>query len=229
MKNKSAKIFTILLVILFVSFIGAATYILLDQDKHPPAPSADIKTSNPPIAPDSLNTLSASPDLPQKTSDPIAQAGVTTEPPTAKSEKPEPRQVPRQLTEEQKEENRREISRMAEALPDNMWVPKDPTVGFSPERGEKLRKSIELSDKIRKETASPEEQTDYYSFKLKETTDKIELIRYIARRTEELSAQTGTEYLTQSDIDTGEGRIEELEQLAREFEQKLLQINPPAE
>lgn len=144
------------------------------------------------------------------------------------TEKPEPRQVPRQLTEEQKEENRREMARMAEALPDNMWVPKDMEAGFSPDRGEKLRKSIELSDKIRKGNASPLEQKEFYSFKLKETTDKIELIRYIAERTEALSARSGKKYLTRSDIDTGAERIEELEQLAKEYEQRLSEIDTDA-
>ena len=146
------------------------------------------------------------------------------QPPSARAEKPEPRQVPRQLTEEQKQENLREMAKMAEALPDNMWVPKDPSIGFSPDRGEKLRKSIELSDKIRKGTASPAEQREYYSFKLKETTDKVELIRYIAGRTAELSNQTGKEYLTGSDIATGEERVKELERIAGEFEQKLSEI-----
>lgn len=226
MENKSFKIFTVLLVLLLVLFIGAATYILLDKDKKAPPPPAQTKSINTPVPSNSSDTLSATPDMSQKASPEQPHASIMSKPAMTKPEKPQPRQVPRQLTEEQKEENLREIAKMAEALPDNMWVPKDPTTGFSLERGEKLRKSIELNDKIRQGKASAKEQQEYYSFKLKETTDKIELIRYIARRTEELSAQSGKEYLTRSDMDTGEERIGELEQLAGEFAQKLSGINP---
>lgn len=226
MENKSFKILTILLFILFVSFIGGATYFLLDQDKQAPTPTAQTESINQPVSSDSLNTLSATPDTSKKATSPQPQPPMMTDTPMARPEKPQPRQVPRQLTEEQKEENLREIAKMAETLPDNMWVPKNPTIGFSPDRGEKLRKSIELSDKIRKEAATPQEQQEYYTFKLKETTDKIELIRYIASRTKELSGQSGKEYLTKSDVATGEERIEELEQLAGDYQQKLDDIDP---
>lgn len=226
MENKSFKILTILLFILFLSFIGGAAYFLLDQEKQAPPTPEQTESINQPVASGSLNTLSATPDAHPKDSLPQPQPPMMKDSPMARPEKPQPRQVPRQLTEEQKEENLREIAKMAEALPDNMWVPKDPTIGFSPDRGEKLRKSIELSDKIRKETATPQEQQEYYTFKLKETTDKIELIRYIASRTEELSGQSGKEYLTKSDVATGEERIEELEQLAGDYEQKLDEIDP---
>ena len=225
MENKSFKILAILLFILFVSFIGGATYILLDQDKQASPPQAQTQSINKPVASDNLNTLSGTTDASLKDSPRQPQAGMIKDSPMARQEKPQPRQVPRQLTEEQKEENLREIAKMTEALPDNMWVPKGPTIGFSPDRGEKLRKSIELSDKIRKKSATPKEQQEFYFFKLKETTDKIELIRYIARRTQELSAQSGKEYLTRSDMDTGEERIEELEEFATGFKQKLDEVN----
>ncbi len=226
MENKSFKVLAILLFILFVSFIGGAAYILLDQDKQVLPVPAQTESINQPVASDIPNTLSETSDILPNVSTQQPQPPMMTDTPMARPEKPEPRQVPRQLTEEQKEENLREIATMAEALPDNMWVPKDPTIGFSPDRGEKLRKSIELSDKIRKETATPQEQQEYYSFKLKETTDKIELIRYIASRTEELSGQSGKEYLTESDVATGEERIEELEQLAGDYQQRLNEIDP---
>jgi len=225
MENKSFKILSILLFILIIAFIGGAAYFLLDQDKQDLTVPAQTKSVSKPASSNNLNTLPATTDTPPKNSTSKPLAGMMPDSPMVKPEIPEPRQVPRQLTEEQKEENLREIAKMAEALPDNMWVPKDPTTGFSPERGEKLRKSIELNDKIRQGKATPEEQQKYYSFKLKETTDKIELIRYIASRTEELSGQSGKEYLTKSDVATGEERIEELEQLAAEFEQKLAEIN----
>lgn len=228
MENKPFKIFAILLGILFVLFVAAAAYILLYQDTKPSAPVSRAQTENikqpPPAAP---------------SQNPPAMATINQEQPPADQPKKQPsipgtqqfehntKQVPRQLTEEQKEENRREMAKMAEALPDNMWVPKEPAAGgYNPEQGEKLRKSIELSDKIRKGSASAKEQADYYSYKLKETKDKIELIRYIARRTNELSGKTGKEYLTQSDVATGEQRIEELVQLADTYQQKLSEINP---
>jgi hypothetical protein len=226
MEKKSFKILGILLFILFVSFIGGAAFFLIDQDKQISTPIAQPESINQPVSSDISDTPSATPDILPKVPNQRPQPSMMTDTPMAKSEKPQPQQVPRQLTEEQKEENLREIAKMTQALPDNMWVPKDPTIGFSPDRGEKLRKSIELSDKIRKATATPQEQQEYYSFKLKETTDKIELIRYIASRTEELSGQSGKEYLTESDVATGEERIEELEQLAGEYQQKLDEIDP---
>lgn len=230
MTNKSTKIVIILLIILFFSFIGAATYFLQDKNSQPAVSSDRLKSSDKPLLPEVSGIGPSSPEISPKTVAPPSRSGIMQDSRVANTEKPEPRQVPRQLTEKQKQENRRELAQMAEALPDNMWVPKDPATGFSPERGEKLRKSIELSDKIRKGTASIQEQQEYYSFKLKETTDKIELIRYIADRTEELSAQTGRQYLTRSDIDTGQERIEELERLAGEFEQKLSELDSaPAE
>jgi hypothetical protein len=225
MEHKSFKILIILLFILFVSFIGGAAYILIDQDKQISTPIAQPESINQPGSSDISNAHSATSDALSKESTQQPQPPMMMDTPMARPKKPQPHQVPRQLTEEQKEENLREIAKMAEALPDNMWVPKDPTIGFSPDRGEKLRKSIELSDKIRKETATPQEQQEYYTFKLKETTDKIELIRYIASRTEELSGQSGKEYLTESDVATGEERIEELEQLAGDYQQKLDDID----
>lgn len=228
MGKKSVKIWSILLAVLFIGFICAAAYFLMGQSERPPETGFNAQIADIPHQTETSG-FSRTPDqdssLPPAVENETREFADTT---ATRQERPEPRQVPRQLTEEQKEENLRELARMAEALPDNMWVPKNPTPGFSPERGERLRKSIELSDKIRKGAATSEQQREYYAFKLKETTDKIALIRYIARRTEELSGESGKTYLTQSDINTGEERIEELEVLARQFEQKLSELEPPA-
>ena len=226
MKNKTSKILTIILVILLLAFIGGASYILQDQDKQAPLLPAQTRSINAPDSSDHAGTSPVPSAAPRKTSSAQPHANMIKDTPMAAQERPEPRQISRRLTEEQKQENLFEIAKMAEALPDNMWVPRDPGTGFSPERGERLRKSIELSDKIRKNTASPDEQRQYYTFKLKETADKIELIRYIAGRTEELALQSGKQYLTASDIDTGEERIMELEKAAQEFERKLSEIDP---
>jgi hypothetical protein len=225
MENKSTKIFTSLLIILIIAFIGASAYLMRDQDEKPLTIRTGPETVLTDLSPETTAVKPLTHNEPANDHylKPEDEAPAQT---IARQEKPEPRQMPRHLTEEQKQENLREIAKMAEALPDNMWVPKAPTPGYSPERGETLRKSIELSDKIRKNTASADEQREYYTFKLKEVTDKIELIRYIANRTEELSTLNNKAYLTASDINTGEERIEELKQLAGEFEQKLSQINP---
>jgi hypothetical protein len=230
MQNKSTKILAILLGILFILFVTAAAYFLFYKDTQPPAPVFQVQSvssNHQPLAASSQTPPATTPVNPEL-------------PLTAKSQKQasstggeammnNTKQVPRRLTEEQKAENQRELTKMAEALPDNMWVPKEPAVGgYNPEQGEKLRKSIELSDKIRKGSASAKEQAEYYFYKLKETKDKIDLIRYIAKRTNALAGQTGKEYLTQSDVATGEERIEELERLADKYQQKLSEINPDA-
>ncbi len=224
MDNNFKKFQIIVLAVLLVFLTGAAVYILQEKEVSP-VPDVigpqDRPGNAPASAPDT-HVLSG-PSLP----DAIDDQGDGTGSSQAATE--EPRQIPRHLTEAQQEENRRELARMAEELPDNMWVPRDPSPGFSPEQGEKLRKSIELSDKIRKGTASPAEEADYYAYKLKETRDKIELIRYIARRTEALSAETGKPYLSESDITKGFERIEELEQLAESWRRKLDALSPDAE
>jgi hypothetical protein len=228
MENKSTKIFAALLGLLFVVLVAAAAYILFYPDTPTSGPVSRVQTESikqPSLTAPSQNSPAMTTGIQE--SSPAAQPQNHTSSDGSQQFMHNTKQVPRQLTEEQKAENRREIARMAEALPYNMWVPKEPaTGGYNPEQGEKLRKSIELSDKIRKGSASAKEQTSYYSYKLKETKDKIELIRYIARRTKELADQTGQEYLTQNDVATGEEKIAELEQLADQYQQKLSEINP---
>lgn len=220
MENKFNKFLTLVLALLMIGLTGAAFYIFqeTDEDTHTTISRfqdrPESSHSGGPIHPSTASHAPAPGPSPLEKNATESSAAL-------QPDAHEPRQIPRRLTEAEQEENRRELARMAEALPDNMWVPRAPSPGYGPEQGETLRKSIELSDKIRKGTASSTEMADYYAYKLKETRDKIELIRYIARRTEELSGETGKPYLTESDIHTGFERIEELEQLTADWQEKL--------
>ena len=73
MENKSFKILAILLFILFVTYIGGATYILLDQDNQTQPPTEQTQFINNPVTSDSLNTLATSPDTSQKSPFPQQQ------------------------------------------------------------------------------------------------------------------------------------------------------------
>lgn len=222
MNNKWNKLLIGVIVFLVIAVLSAA-FRFLNQGEPPTSYQETVQQIAPKDRPQDRNNRAQHTHVQKSKTDPSPPTGPEAEQPqdTAGMTEDDTRQVPHALTEAQREENRRELARMAEALPDNMWVPREPQPGFHPESGERLRKSIELSDKIRKGSASPEEQKAYYSYKLKETRDKIALIRYIAKRTEELSAETGKPYLSAGDIDTGEERIKELETLAETYQHHL--------
>ncbi|RJP44536.1 MAG: hypothetical protein C4548_05945 [Desulfobacteraceae bacterium] len=143
---------------------------------------------------------------------------------------PEPIFSPQVLTDEQRAENRREIALMKEALPGNMWIPEEPVPGSGAEQGEKLRKTIELGDRIRKGVATRAEKIEYYQFQIRSNRDKIDLIRYIAARTTELADAGGDAYLSESDLRAGERQIIEMENKLAEYERDLAEAeNLPAE
>jgi len=121
-------------------------------------------------------------------------------------------------------EDQREIARMKEALPGNMWIPQTPKFGLDPERSKKLAESIMIADKIRKGTATPKEKITYYKYKIKSAQDRIDIIKYIADRTAQLQKQKHKTYLTEQDRVIGEKKITELEKKIEDYKQILDKI-----
>ncbi len=145
--------------------------------------------------------------------------------PKSKVEKPSNFKDPRALTAEEKAENKREIARMRKALPGNIWLPTDE---FSQEDSDKqkewLRKTLTIESKILNKTATKEEQKDYYTYQLKSSKDKIDIIKYYQARTAELSKKKGTEYLDDADIEAGNETIVAIEKEIAEHSKKLAEL-----
>ncbi len=145
--------------------------------------------------------------------------------PESKAEKPSGYKDPRALTEEEKAENKREIARMKEKLPGNVWIPSD---GFSKadsdEQKELLRRTLTLESKIMNDVATSEEKKEYYSYQLKSAKDKVDIIKYFQTRTAELSSETGAEYFDEADIEAGNAAIVEIEKEIAEHSKKLAEL-----
>ena len=230
MAGKSVKIGAGLVIILFIGLVVAAANLLLtDSPPNPP-----IKASQPEPAkadkPVPLPTAQTTEDqaaAPQSTQKQKKQTPVT-EP---KEEGRPMADVPppgRRLSPAQMAENRREIKRMKEKLPDNMWIPENPQFGKGNERGKRLGKAIQLGDKIKKGTATPEEKIEYYEFKINSARDRIELMQYIADRTRELEEKNQKQYLSASDIETGNEKIADLEKKISTYQEKLAEARQQA-
>jgi hypothetical protein len=232
MKNKTIR-FAGLLIVACLAVLVIASQLLLKDDNTGPggdfSGKAQSETSisskrEPLVASPGPNRSEEEPDVPDAD---LEEAESRDEP---RPSVPEPTFSPQVLTDEQRAENRREIARMKEALPGNMWIPDEPAPGSAAEQGEKLRKTIELGDRIRKGVATREEKIEYYQSQIRSIRDKIDLIRYIAARTVELADAGNASYLSDSDVLAGGQQITEMENMIAEYERELAEAeNLPAE
>jgi len=118
---------------------------------------------------------------------------------------------------ELKAEDEREIMRMREMLPGNMWIPGEPTQDETREHQNTLRDMVTLENKLRKDSATGEEKKTYYEYKIKMVDDRIAIIRYYQKRTKELEEDTGRNYLSEQDMAHGNNAITELEEKRQEY------------
>lgn len=229
MKNKTILFAGFLIAVCLVALVIASQLLLKDDDAGLAGDTIG-KTKPETLIPSKPEPLAATPDPGGPEGEPDApSAGLEaeSEPPAST---PEPSFTPQVLTDEEREENRREIALMKEALPGNMWIPEEPAPGSGAARGEKLRKTIELGDRIRKGIATREEKIEYYQFQIRSSRDKIDLIRYIEARTAELAEISGDSYLSESDVLAGERQISEMESMIADYERELAEAESlPAE
>jgi len=217
MKNKRIIIGTIVLALLCIALgITAASLFSGGENDFPPPASSALTPARPVAAPPPPVTDPPDGSLPSVIA-PVEHPETGISPDEDRS-LPESR---RGLTQEEAEESRREIARMKEALPGNMWIPEDPRFGYDPERGETLGKTIVLESKIRNSTATREEQVEYYTIKMRSVSDRIDLIRYIADRTGQMAEETGKSYLTEEDTIAGDDAITEMEAEIAIYREKL--------
>ncbi|MCP4350897.1 MAG: hypothetical protein GY795_35985 [Desulfobacterales bacterium] len=136
----------------------------------------------------------------------------------------EPRDEEIEQPESSEEENQREIERMKQALPGNMWVPGEPSEEEAEEQQQMLKHTILLEKKIRKDTATNEEKRVYYGYKIKMVQDRIDIIQYYQKRTSELETGTNRPYLTKEDIEQGNKAIMELEYQRKDYDKLLSEV-----
>jgi len=122
------------------------------------------------------------------------------------------------------EENARELKRMQEMLPGNMWIPNIGSSTGSVDRSSEMRDLIILEGKIRNNTATVEEQKTYYTGKIKMVSDKIDIINYYQVRTQELAKENGTQYLSQKDLEIGQQAITANQEILQTYRAKLAAI-----
>ncbi|MDM8518161.1 hypothetical protein QUF76_18340, partial [Desulfobacterales bacterium HSG16] len=123
--------------------------------------------------------------------------------------------------EDLKAEDLREIARMKQALPGNVWIPGESTQEEAEEQQKILKDVILIEKKMRKDSATPEEKRIFYKHKIKMVQDKIDIIKYYNQRTAELEIETGKPYLSQEDIEHGNKAIDELEHKRKEYDKEL--------
>ncbi|MCP4113439.1 MAG: hypothetical protein GY749_49245 [Desulfobacteraceae bacterium] len=126
--------------------------------------------------------------------------------------------------EQPEEENQREIERMKQALPGNMWIPGEPSEEEAEEQQQMLKHTILLEKKIRKDTATNEEKRVYYGYKIKMVQDRIDVIQYYQKRTSELETEGNRPYLTKEDIEQGNKAVAELEYQREEYDKLLSEV-----
>ena len=127
----------------------------------------------------------------------------------------------RELTEDEKEETEREIKRMKEKIPGNIYIPGILSQEEAKIRRKMLRDVIYFGNKIRKGTATEKEKKRFYNIKEKQVTDKIEFIHYVLNRTKELSKENGKTYFNNSIILQSERVIELLKEKQKEIKEEL--------
>ncbi len=123
-----------------------------------------------------------------------------------------------------KAEDEREIMRMREMLPGNMWIPGEPTQEESREHQNTLRDMVILENKLRKDAATGEEKRTYYEYKIRMIDDRIAIIRYYQKRTKELEEDTGRDYLSDQDMAHGNNAVTELEYKRQEYVRSLSEV-----
>lgn len=127
-----------------------------------------------------------------------------------------------ELTDKDRKENEREIKRMMEKIPGNMWIPRDLTEEEQKEQRKMLRDIVLYGNKIRKGTATKEEKKIYYGLKSKQVADKIEFVEYIIGRVAELKDETGETYLDDDIISQSKDSIKDFR---AEYEKYLDELN----
>ncbi len=128
------------------------------------------------------------------------------------------------IEEDPRAEDQREIERMKQALPGNMWIPGEPSEEEAEKQQKILKDVILLENKIRKDTATTEEEKIYYEYKIKTVQDKIDIIQYYQKRSAELEIETSRPYLSEKDIEHGNKAILELEQQRKEYDKLLSEV-----
>ena len=218
--NKRFTLYAILLVVLFAALIvAAATLMKSSSDTFTPVHPAPAGTPAHAVSGPAAPIKAPAPDSGGKTGPVVSEKNPVPADTTQAMNGPTP---------EQRAENAREIARMKKDLPGNMWIPEDPRFGIDPGRADKIRKAIELSDKVNKGTATREEKIEYYQYKIKSTQDRIDIVNYIARRTAELRAQNGKPYLSDQDIETGKKTVAELSRKISGYKDQLTQLKNPS-
>ncbi len=127
----------------------------------------------------------------------------------------------RTLTSAEKEENEREIRRMMQKIPGNLWIPRNLTEEEQKERRKMLRDAVVYGNRVRKGSATPEEKKRYYELKTKQIGDKIEFVQYVVGRILELRIETGREYLDDDDIEQSRKAIEEFKKEYELYKKEL--------
>lgn len=227
MENKFLKIGALILALLFVGLVAAVISLTTGEQGDTTKQSAVQKKTTPDDAADTPDRRAPeSPPQKDRQSADAETASESKQTRQAPEQKPMDKPPERGLTPEEKAENRREIARMKEKLPENMYVPEDPRDGLDQASGEKLGNAIQLENKINKGTATREEKIEYYNFKIESTRDRIEIINYIADRTAELSEKSGKTYLSESDRSVGKKRLAEMEKRLSKYKEKLSELQP---
>ncbi len=77
--------------------------------------------------------------------------------------------------EKEKAENKREIARMKEKLPGNVWIPSEGFSQADSEEQKRLLMTLTLESKVMSDSITNEDKRKYYSYQLKASKDKVDI------------------------------------------------------
>lgn len=124
------------------------------------------------------------------------------------------------LTDAQRAENEREFALMRKALPGNYWLPGKQTEEEAEQQRAFIADLVVLQNKMRSNTATPEEKRRFYDMNIKMDSDKIDMLKYFQDRAHQLEQSENRHIFTQSDIERGLEEMEDLQKKVSENQKK---------